>query len=240
LRSPWCRHTAPRTHGRWRGGPGSSGHRAGFRRVRRLDVSDRSRRLRQASGRGFARGGLRRARRAGRCDRRSADGPGVRRDRRGVGQPVYAGQQREDHHDQRPRATSVRDFQRVLQLRWWTFTQLEGGTAQRRRHHRKPGTPSCCPASTRRPATPAGRRGRRRSTDPEPSPQQRTTWTSAHDAKTSSTAPDRMSSSGAIPRPARCRDDEPLAASGCPTRAAPHPYGGAAVRRSSVSAYHGE
>jgi hypothetical protein len=34
--------------------------------------------------------------------------------------------------------------------------------------------------------------------------------------------------------------DEPLAASGCPTRAAPHPYGGAAVRRSSVSAYHGE
>ena len=44
----------------------------------------------------------------------------------------------------------------------------------------------------------------------------------------------------AIPRPARCRDDEPLAASGCPTRAAPHRYGGAAVRRSSVSAYHGE
>ena len=43
------------------------------------------------------------------------------------------------------------------------------------------------------------RHGRRRSTDPEPSPQQRTTWTSAHDAKTSSTAPDRMSSSGAIP-----------------------------------------
>jgi len=87
---------------------------------------------------------------------------------------------------------------------------------------------------------PAGRRGRRRSTDPEPSPLQHTTWTSAQDAKTSSTAPDRMSLSGAIPRPARCRDDEPLAASGCPTRAAPHPYGGAAVRRSSVSAYHGE
>ena len=41
-------------------------------------------------------------------------------------------------------------------------------------------------------------------------------------------------------RPAGCRDDEPLAASGCPTRAAPHRYGGAAVRRSSVSAYHGE
>ena len=81
--------------------------------------------------------------------------------------------------------------------------------------------------------------GRRRSTDPEPSPQ-RTTWTSAHDAKTSSTAPDRMSLSGAIPRPAGCRDDDPLAASGCPTRAAPHRYGGAAVRRSSVSAYHGE
>ena len=46
---------------------------------------------------------------------------------------------------------------------------------------------------------PGGRRGRRRSTDPEPSPQQRTTWTSAHDAKTSSTAADRVSLSGAIP-----------------------------------------
>ncbi len=89
------------------------------------------------------------------------------------------------------------------------------------------------------PPPPAGVGGGDRP-NPEPSPQQRTTWTSAHDAKTSSTAPDRMSSSGAIPTPARCRDDEPLAASGCPTPAAPHRYSGAAVRRSSVSAYHGE
>jgi hypothetical protein len=55
--------------------------------------------------------------------------------------------------------------------------------------------PSCRPAATRRPATLTGKRGRRRSTDPPPFPQ-RTTWTSLHDAKTNSTALDRMSLSG--------------------------------------------
>ena len=56
--------------------------------------------------------------------------------------------------------------------------------------------PSGRPAGTRRPAT-----RRRRSTDPPPFPQ-RTTWTSLHDAKTNSTALDRISLSGAIPKPA--------------------------------------
>ena len=58
--------------------------------------------------------------------------------------------------------------------------------------------PSCWPAGTRRPATLTGKRGRRRSTDPPPFPQ-RTTWTSLHDAKTNSTALDRMSLSGGFP-----------------------------------------
>ena len=55
--------------------------------------------------------------------------------------------------------------------------------------------PGCLPAGTRRPASLIGKRGRRRSTDPPPFPQ-RTTWTSLHDAKTNSTALDRMSLSG--------------------------------------------
>ena len=132
---PWCRHTAPRTHG---DGDAARGLRAIVRgfvesgasmflidrddfvkqvvedlrgegfdvHVELADVTDEAQMVRAFAEIGEVWGNL------------------------------DTGQQREDRHDQRPRATSVRDFQRVLQLRWWTFTQLEGGTAQRRRHHR--------------------------------------------------------------------------------------------------------
>ena len=68
--------------------------------------------------------------------------------------------------------------------------------------------PRCWPAGTRRPATLTGKGGRRRSTDPHqhsPGPN----VVNPGDSQTS-----------------RCRDEDPLAASGSPTRTAAHRYGG--------------
>ncbi len=116
---------------------------------------------------------------------------------------------------------------------------LSGGTAQRRRHHRTRHRAAVRHRRGDPPPPPAGVGGGDR---PIPNPpnnsarpgHQRMTPRPAAQPRTECLCP------GRFPDQPGGADDEPLAASGCPTRAAPHRQGGAAVRRSSVSAYHGE